>query len=109
MMVFWPRQIELLLSSRLVCPMSHISGIICSTIVLHLQVIYGQFNKVTLDNSLGTLSQYLEKDHFALVVHDQKVCKYLCGIVDLIRGNGALFYIEAQPERGLVMKKHCDE
>ncbi|XP_043229370.1 cystathionine beta-synthase-like protein [Amphibalanus amphitrite] len=39
------------------------------------EVLYGQFNKVNLDHSLGTLSQYLEKDHFALVVQEQKVFK----------------------------------
>ena len=39
------------------------------------QVLYSQFHKVPLDKTLGTLSRILEKDHFALIVHDQKLCK----------------------------------
>ncbi|XP_037073240.1 cystathionine beta-synthase-like [Pollicipes pollicipes] len=38
-----------------------------------LQVLYSQFHKVPLDKTLGTLSRILEKDHFALIVHDQKL------------------------------------
>ena len=35
------------------------------------------FVKVTLETSLGQLSRVLDNDHFALVVHDQRQCKYL--------------------------------
>ncbi|XP_043191337.1 cystathionine beta-synthase-like isoform X1 [Amphibalanus amphitrite] len=37
------------------------------------QVLYSQFHKVPLDKTLGTLSRILQKDHFALIVHDQKL------------------------------------
>ncbi|XP_037084572.1 cystathionine beta-synthase-like protein [Pollicipes pollicipes] len=37
------------------------------------EVLYGQFRKVSLDGTLGSLSRILEKDHFALIVHGQKI------------------------------------
>uniref|UniRef100_A0A8C8SHR6 Cystathionine beta-synthase n=1 Tax=Pelusios castaneus TaxID=367368 RepID=A0A8C8SHR6_9SAUR len=36
-----------------------------------ITVIYDQFSKISLDDSLGNLSQILEHDHFAVVVHEQ--------------------------------------
>jgi len=33
------------------------------------QTLYSQFKKITLDTTLGKLSQILERDHFALMVH----------------------------------------
>ncbi|UYV75126.1 CBS [Cordylochernes scorpioides] len=38
-------------------------------------ILYTQFDKVTLDTTLGKLSRILDKAHFAIVVHDQKLCK----------------------------------
>ncbi|XP_062983622.1 cystathionine beta-synthase-like [Elgaria multicarinata webbii] len=35
-----------------------------------LKVIYQQFSKISLDDTLGKLSQILENDHFAIVVHE---------------------------------------
>jgi len=37
------------------------------------EVLYGQFKKVMLDETLGNLSRILEKDHFALIVHSQRI------------------------------------
>ncbi|KAG1691661.1 Cystathionine beta-synthase [Nymphon striatum] len=37
------------------------------------KVIYTQFKKIHLDTTLGKLSQILDSDHFAVVVHDQKL------------------------------------
>ncbi|XP_019379420.1 PREDICTED: cystathionine beta-synthase-like [Gavialis gangeticus] len=36
-----------------------------------IKVIYDQFAKISLDDSLGKLSCILENDHFAIVVHEQ--------------------------------------
>jgi len=38
--------------------------------------LYSQFRKITLDTTLGKLSTILHRDHFALVVHTQRLCKY---------------------------------
>lgn len=38
--------------------------------------IYRQFKKVTLNMTLGKLTNILHKDHFALVVHTQVQCKF---------------------------------
>ncbi|NWU99952.1 CBS synthase, partial [Upupa epops] len=35
------------------------------------KVVYNQFSKIGLEESLGKLSCILEKDHFAIVVHEQ--------------------------------------
>ncbi|XP_022257528.1 cystathionine beta-synthase-like isoform X2 [Limulus polyphemus] len=40
------------------------------------EVLYTQFFKITLETSLGRLYRYLDKGHFALVVHEQKQCKF---------------------------------
>ncbi|XP_067122922.1 cystathionine beta-synthase-like isoform X2 [Centruroides vittatus] len=37
------------------------------------EIIYNQFDKIKLDDTLGKLSRLLDKEHFALVVHDQKI------------------------------------
>uniref|UniRef100_A0A8C0C3A9 Cystathionine beta-synthase n=1 Tax=Buteo japonicus TaxID=224669 RepID=A0A8C0C3A9_9AVES len=41
------------------------------------KVIYDQFSKIGLEDSLGKLSCILENDHFAIVVHEQMQCRYL--------------------------------
>ena len=38
-------------------------------------ILYTQFRKITLDTTLGRLSRILDRDHFALVVHTQRLCK----------------------------------
>ncbi|XP_076055996.1 cystathionine beta-synthase isoform X2 [Oratosquilla oratoria] len=38
------------------------------------QSLYSQFRKITLDTTLGKLSRILDRDHFALVVHRQRLC-----------------------------------
>lgn len=35
--------------------------------------LYSQFRKITLDTNLGKLSRILDRDHFALVVHTQRL------------------------------------
>jgi len=35
--------------------------------------LYSQFRKISLDDTLGKLSRILERDHFSLVVHSQKL------------------------------------
>ncbi|XP_066997097.1 cystathionine beta-synthase-like protein isoform X2 [Anabrus simplex] len=37
------------------------------------QVLYRQFRKINLDTTLGRLSRILDKDHFVLVVHSQRL------------------------------------
>lgn len=37
------------------------------------KVLYRQFRKIKLDTTLGRLSRILEKDHFVLVVHSQRL------------------------------------
>lgn len=37
-------------------------------------VLYGQFKRVTLDTPLGKVSRILERDHYCLVVHNQRLC-----------------------------------
>ncbi|XP_049951948.1 cystathionine beta-synthase isoform X1 [Schistocerca serialis cubense] len=37
------------------------------------KVLYRQFRKITLDTSLGKLSRLLERDHFVLVTHSQRL------------------------------------
>ena len=36
---------------------------------------YNTFHKVTLDTTLEKLDRILDKEHFALVVHSQRLCK----------------------------------
>ena len=36
---------------------------------------YHTFKKVTLDTNLEKLDRILDKEHFALVVHSQRLCK----------------------------------
>ena len=36
---------------------------------------YNTFKKVTLDTTLGKLNRILDSEHFALVVHSQRLCK----------------------------------
>ncbi|XP_015265251.1 PREDICTED: cystathionine beta-synthase-like [Gekko japonicus] len=39
-----------------------------------IKVIYQQFSKISLDDTLGKLSHILENDHFAIVVHELEQC-----------------------------------
>nr|CAD7444065.1 unnamed protein product [Timema bartmani] len=41
------------------------------------KVLYRQFRKIKLDTNLGRLSRILDKDHFVLVVHSQRLCKLI--------------------------------
>jgi hypothetical protein len=36
---------------------------------------YNTFKKVTLDTTLGKLNRILDSEHFALVVHSQRLCE----------------------------------
>lgn len=40
-------------------------------------VLYGQFKRVTLNTTLGKVSRILDRDHYCLVVHNQRLCKDL--------------------------------
>ena len=40
------------------------------------KVLYRQFRKIALDTPLSKVSRILETDHFVIVVHTQKQCKY---------------------------------
>ncbi len=40
-----------------------------------MKATYNTFKKVTLDTTLEKLDRILDKDHFALVVHSQRLCK----------------------------------
>lgn len=37
-------------------------------------VLYGQFKRVTLNTTLGKVSRILDRDHYCLVVHNQRLC-----------------------------------
>ena len=50
-------------------------GKICSTDPVEAAV-YTQFKKLCLDTTLSKLNSILDTDHFALVVHKQRICKY---------------------------------
>ena len=39
-------------------------------------VLYNQFKQVTLNTPLSKVSRILERDHFALVVHNQRLCNF---------------------------------
>ena len=39
------------------------------------KVAYSTFKKVNLDTTLGKLNRILDSEHFALVVHSQRLCK----------------------------------
>ncbi|MPC96401.1 Cystathionine beta-synthase [Portunus trituberculatus] len=47
------------------------------------QSLYSQFRKIKLDTTLGKLSRILDRDHFALVVHTQRLCKYALLLLQL--------------------------
>ena len=49
-------------------------GKICSTDPVEAAV-YTQFKKLCLDTTLSKLNRILDTDHFALVVHKQRICK----------------------------------
>ena len=51
-------------------------GKICSTDPVEAAV-YTQFKKLCLDTTLSKLNSILDTDHFALVVHKQRICKYI--------------------------------
>ena len=51
-------------------------GKICSTDPVETAV-YTQFKKLCLDTTLSKLNSILDTDHFALVVHKQRICKYI--------------------------------
>ena len=40
------------------------------------KAMYTTFKKVTLDTTLEKLDRILDKEHFALVVHAQRLCEY---------------------------------
>ena len=40
-----------------------------------LKATYNTFKKVTLDTTLEKLNRILDKEHFAMVVHSQRLCK----------------------------------
>jgi len=37
------------------------------------EILYSQFQRITLDTNLGCLSQILQKDHFAVIVHTNRL------------------------------------
>ena len=37
-------------------------------------VLYGQFKRVTLNTPLAKVSRILDRDHYCLVVHNQRLC-----------------------------------
>ena len=39
------------------------------------KAVYTTYKKVTLDTTLIKLNRILDKEHFALVVHQQRLCK----------------------------------
>ena len=39
------------------------------------KAVYTTYKKVTLDTTLNQLNRILDKEHFALVVHQQRLCK----------------------------------
>ena len=39
------------------------------------KAVYTTYKKVTLDTTLSTLNRILDREHFALVVHQQRLCK----------------------------------
>lgn len=41
-----------------------------------IKATYKTFKKVTLDTTLEKLNRILDKEHFALVVHNQRLCKF---------------------------------
>ena len=43
---------------------------------------YNTFHKVTLDTTLEKLDRILDKEHFALVVHSQRLCKKTSNYID---------------------------
>ena len=47
-----------------------------------LKATYNTFKKVTLETTLETLNRILDKEHFALVVHSQRLCKILRNILN---------------------------
>ncbi|KAJ6667611.1 hypothetical protein lerEdw1_016732, partial [Lerista edwardsae] len=70
-------QAPVVAESGLVLGMVTLSNILSSVLAGHAQfsdpvtkVIYQQFSKINLDDTLGKLSHILENDHFAIVVHD---------------------------------------
>ena len=42
-----------------------------------VKATYNTFKKVTLETTLEKLDRILDKEHFALVVHSQRLCKYI--------------------------------
>jgi len=55
-----------LLTAKMVSSKIEVSSPVSST-------LYTQFRKITLDTTLGRLSRILDRDHFALVVHTQRL------------------------------------
>lgn len=37
-------------------------------------VLYSQFKRITLNTPLGKVSRILDRDHYCLVVHNQRLC-----------------------------------
>ncbi len=59
---------------------------------------YPTYKKVTLDTTLEKLDRILDKEHFAMVVHSQRICK---GDIVLLTCNKAYFtpaYVRARKE-----------
>ncbi|XP_050722691.1 cystathionine beta-synthase-like protein isoform X2 [Eriocheir sinensis] len=48
------------------------------------QSLYSQFRKIKLETTLGKLSRILDRDHFALVVHTQRLCRGHPGKIPVI-------------------------
>ncbi|XP_008105670.1 cystathionine beta-synthase [Anolis carolinensis] len=70
-------QAPIVAESGLILGMVTLSNILSSILAGNAQfsdpvmkVIYQQFSKVSLDDTLGKLSRILENDHFAIVVHE---------------------------------------
>ncbi|XP_068771159.1 cystathionine beta-synthase isoform X2 [Struthio camelus] len=71
-------QAPVVAESGLILGMVTLSNILSSVLAGNAQfsdpvtkVVYDQFSKISLDDSLGRLSCILENDHFAIVVHEQ--------------------------------------
>merc|ERR1712106_338755 len=74
------------------------------------QSLYSQFKKITLDTTLGKLSQILDRDHFALMVHmsqlyqdgsvmEREVCIGIVTHIDLLH-----YIANANKEKGKEMR-----
>ena len=58
-----------------------------------LKATYNTFKKVTLETTLEKLSRILDKEHFALVVHSQRLCKQILQFYGSNNFTGTFFTI----------------